>query len=214
VVSDFRSRGIVLKSYLPRKQKYLILDYDQGPIEVVATTQNELQRLCNGAIVTYHVSEQRSILVVQSVDILDIPFSWARHDILFLHHLLELAAFFVRPASPAPEVFDLLQTVYMSPLRSSIFFKKLVVARFFLLLGSWPETDLLKKPEMIQALGAVGKGGDFRYTAGNLDEVQSQESLTESELAMELDAWLLACVREHPQQAMLNTVHFLSDTYE
>lgn len=221
MISDLRSRGIVLKSYLPRKHKYLLLDREQGAIEVVAISQEQSQRLCNGAIVAYHAREQRSIFVLQSVDILAVPFAWARHDILFLHHLLEITSFFVRPGNPAPEIFDLLQIVYKSSLRSSKLFKKLVVARFFLSLGSWPETDLWQKPEMIGALEIVGKGGDFEYTADDISVGNSElynhrhqiQSL-DVELMLALDAWLWACIREHPHQAMLNTVHFLSDTYE
>ena len=167
--------GIVLKNFAPKKQKFLILDRDLGPIEAACPPAIE-SKLCRGAVVSYDLIAQKHISLLGSVDILDIPFAWAREDILFLHHLLELLCYFLPARQEARPLFELMTQLYQAPVMPKKLHKKLVIARCFLLLGVCnPVPDQYP---------------DFEH----------RES--------ELDAWLLACIAEHPQAGYLQTLKF------
>ncbi len=167
--------GIVLKNFAPKKQKSLVLDRQRGPIEVICSSKLE-SKFCNGAVLSYHLTPYRDMYLVEAVDILDVPFAWAREDILFLHHILELLCFFIPSHMSSEPIYDLIVQLYQAPTRSQKLFKKLVIARLFLLLGVCNPV-----PEQYP---------DF----------QNNE--------MELDAWLLACIAEHPQASYLQTLKF------
>jgi hypothetical protein len=202
-----QSYGIVLKNFSPHKQKCLVFDRDRGPIELVPT-EAMVSRLCNGALFSCQMSPRNNHFMLQTMDIIEIPFAWARQDILFLHHLLELVRFFIPIQVANRPVFELLQTLYTCHDRAGQMFKKMAVAQFFLYLGSWPETDLWRHPVMLRGLSTYF-GGRCNLPLDQYPE--AQESLLRELTAFEpeLDTWLLACVAEHPQVAHMKTINFL-----
>jgi hypothetical protein len=202
-----QSYGIVLKNFSPLKQKCLVLDRERGPIEVVQT-EAMASRLCNGTLFSCHMSSYKGSFVIRSMDVIEMPFAWARQDILFLHHLLELVRFFLPVESANRPVFELLQTLYTSQDRSDQMFKKMAIAQFFLYLGSWPETELWKNPIMLRGLN-IYFGGHCNLSLEQYSEAQDSLRTGLAVFEPELDAWLLACVAEHPQVGHMKTINFL-----
>lgn len=129
-------QGFVLKNFFPSKQKLLILDREQGTLEAVVMNQAlSTQRLRVGTLIAYHLEERQPLPWLHAINILDMPFAWAREDILFLHHVLEIIQQFAPPAQPQPHAFTLLTNLYNNPVRSSALFKKQLLAQLFLMFG-------------------------------------------------------------------------------
>jgi hypothetical protein len=73
-----------------------------------------------------------------------VPFAFARDDIFFLHHILELCYYFLPEEGAAPEVFDLLVYCIAEGKHEKIRSRRsLVLAKLFLLFGMYPEHDIL-----------------------------------------------------------------------
>ncbi len=134
-------QGFVLKNFYPSKQKLLLLDHQHGCIEAVVMNQaSTIHRLCTGSLIAYHLEERQSLPWANAINILDMPFAWAREDILFLHHVLEIVQQFSAPGQTQPHIFALLTSLYSNPVRSSRLFKKQLLAQLFLIFGL-PSTE-------------------------------------------------------------------------
>ena len=134
-VGHHMNQGFVLKNFYPLKQKLLLLDSELGAIEAVVTGQHITQRLSVGALLTYQLEERHPLPWVSAINIIDMPFAWAREDILFLHHLLEIIQHFAPLGQPQPHIYTLLTGLYDNPVRSSQIFKKQLLAQLFLMFG-------------------------------------------------------------------------------
>lgn len=191
-----QSFGIVLKNCAPQKQKYLVLDRERGVIELVppGTLTNVL---CNGALLSYHITAFKRCFMATRIDQLDVPFEWARHDILFLHHVLELVCFFLPAHLANAAVFCHLKQLY-EVRQSPLLYKKLFIAQLFLLLGMGVESPFFQSGQLHKAVGGLCNPGLEQYP--DLQSIAAVES--------ELDSWLLACVADHPQAAHLQTLRF------
>jgi hypothetical protein len=188
--------GIILNHFLPQKQKVLIFDRELGPIEAVPDSVAMARRLCRGAFIQYDTRELRSMYFLSSIDILNVPFAWAREDILFLHHVLELSAFFIPQASAHEEIFDQIEALYRMPIeRSTALFKKLFLVRFFILIGMYPEE-------------ASDRLSFFKELVREPIDVLADRHV-HLELADEVDSWLFSCAHQHPQIDSLRTANYL-----
>ncbi len=131
----FMDQGFVLKNFYPHKQKLLLLDREHGAIEVVIQKQLNPKKFSIGALLNYHLEERQPLSWANNINIIDMPFAWAREDILFLHHLLEIIQHFAPLEQPQPHLYALLAGLYSNPVRSSAIFKKQLLAQLFLMLG-------------------------------------------------------------------------------
>ncbi len=185
--------GIVLKLF-PTKHKIAVLDREHGIIEAVADPFLKTKRLCNGAYIVYTAQGQGRIYFLGNLDFIHVPFDWARQDILFLHHVLELVYYFLPPKSPHPDIFNLVRTLYASDTRGNRLFKKNFLIQFFLALGMYPEDEfLLQKMHNFIENPVDDQGGERIH----LDEPY-------------IDAWLISCIRMHPYNELFKTIHFLT----
>jgi hypothetical protein len=188
-----QSAGIVLKIF-PQHHKITLLDQDLGVIEVVSDLSLKVKRLCNGAHIVYVLQRQKNRYFLSAVDFIQVPFDWARHDILFLHHVLELTHYFLPPKSPQADIFHLIRILYASKARSTSLFKRLFLIRFFIFLGMYPEDEeLLERMMKIIEEPVDGIGQEIVH----LD-------------VKHIDAWLLSCIRLHPYNELFKTSHFLT----
>lgn len=129
------NQGFVLKNFYPLKQKLLLLDSELGAIEAVVMGQNISQRLSVGSLLAYQIEERQPLPWVSAINIIDMPFAWAREDILFLHHLLEIIQHFAPLGQTQPHIYHLLTGLYANEVRSSQQYKKQILAQLFLMLG-------------------------------------------------------------------------------
>lgn len=184
--------GIVLRRYIPHKQKVSLFDRSMGRIEVIRSEKISLERFYAGSIIQYRSVEVHSHwYALDMVDMLHVPLGAAREDIFFLHHLLELAYYFLPPHQQMQEVFDLLLffSKAYSTIRTSLQ-KKIFLLRFFAYLGMYPEEDLIAG-EVMHAI---------MYQP--IDELLSKPVVLSERI---LDQWLVTCIDGHPQKGLFKT---------
>jgi hypothetical protein len=188
-----RHVGIVLRIHSPRKQMVTILDKEDGAVTYVPDAL-----LCSGAFLHYIVIKKNNLLLLHASEQINLPLNLAKHDILFLHHVLELCYYFLPIGSPAPEVFEHLQQLYTCEhIALSRVIKKLFLVRLFLLFGVYPE-DTRLHASLLQ------------YGARSLVDMTTQEFVNLENENM-VDAWLHSCIAVHPRSSLFKTVHFLTE---
>lgn len=187
-----KSIGIVLKSYQPQKSKLALLDRDAGKITAVPNRAD----ISSGSLITYFKRTQDHLSFIHSIDIVDMPFALAHHDIVFVHHVLELCYYFIPQASHAPQVFVTLLRFYEIPtLLNTPVMKKIFILKLFSLLGVHPESGRLKSANMSE------------LAATSIDFLASQS--IDLRIEQELDAWLMHSIRTHPCAEYFKTINFL-----
>ena len=183
--------GIILKNYQSDQQRFSVLDRNDGKITCMLYNSS----IVKGGLISYFTSTDTGTRIVTGVEVLDIPFTLARHDILLLHHVLELCYYFLPIQSEAEATFDLLMFLYRAadklttPLRKKIFLCKLHVS-----FGCY--TDYAPLSMMFFS----------RLHSESIDSIV-QVSLR-LEIERKVDAWLYSCLREHPCFRNFKTVHF------
>lgn len=187
-------KGIVLKRYMPKKQKISLLDYRLGRIEAVVRDAQLGERSWPGMVLAYTVQESPSIYFLEQATIVAAPFESARCNIGFLHHLLELCYYFLPLGHPEPEIFQLIIFVSSQHQLLDAQTQLIVCAKFFWLVGL--EIDMLRHQNHIQDLLALPLQSMLKEQ-GN---IKIYQMLTE---------WLSNCIHAHPQRASFKTMTFL-----
>lgn len=195
--------GIVLRTYIPKKQKLAILDKKLGRIECVPQNQKSAYRLSHGAYVSYALRAWHAQYLLHDPNILDLPFYWAYENFLFFHHVLELCYYFLPIDGQSADIFELIYILYDRPkLLQTTLSRKIFLCRFFWKLGIYP----YNAESFDSCL--------FSLISGPLD---SNLSIADEKIAHQhIQKWLLACVNTHPYAHRLKTIDFLIklDSYE
>jgi hypothetical protein len=190
VISD--SAGIVLKRMFSSRYKVALLDKQHGRIEPITY----VSQMTVGSLITYTLSEQRGNYFLAESQLLYIPLSLAKVDILFLHHVLELIYYFAPVGSSVSGVFDLLAFLYMAEhMLMSVQFKKFFLLKLLTLLGATPEMESMHS-SFISQMSAMAI---TQFDTMVIDVVAEKE----------LDKWLWCCIWQHPYSKEFKTVHFL-----
>ncbi|MBN1549152.1 hypothetical protein JW872_00665 [Candidatus Babeliales bacterium] len=194
-----KSQGIVLKNYYPKRYVIRVLDQDRGVLEVLLEDHRAFRRVFHGALLQYVFDENRRNIRIGSVNIIDIPFSWARQDIAFLHHLIELVYYGVLCGVVMRGVYDLFLALYQEQHHPfTDFLKKSIIARFFIVIGVHPEGMLeaqifnLLEHEPIDVSGSTGI------------DLKAMHSL---------DRFLAQCLEMHPEASKLKTTRAVRHIY-
>jgi hypothetical protein len=186
--------GIVLKNYLPKKYMLSVLDPQLGRIEAVVSQWRLLDRIAHGARIQYQPVQKGSLYRLDGFEIIDAPFFWARTDLLFFHHMLELVYFFVPLHITVTAVFNLLVKIYtLEELSDNI--KRFIICHFFCLLGLYPENA----PRYFPAL--------FSLISSSSEIILSEVEKLDKQ---ELNNWIKACIQLHPYAHRLKTLNFLT----
>lgn len=185
--------GIVVKNYFPHKAKYSILDRDLG--KIVGIPVHDTVSL--GAQIEYTVKEKGDIYFIADIRLLEMPLDAARHNILFLHHTLELCEQFVPIGSYIPGLFELVEILYRFPQSlCTIVGKRVFLCKLFTVLGIYPE-------------GAQFHDVQFHRVAGlSIDSFLQHENIGLF-CEKQLRQWLMHCIATHPYVKNFKTVHFL-----
>lgn len=151
-----------------------------------------------GACIAYVPGIKRGKPVAQAIEIIGMPFSAAKSDILFLHHVLEMTYSFLPIGALGTDIFYLISLLYaVSEMVQTSDAKKLFLIRLFDLLGLHPECEQFHGPEF------------HTIVARPIDTLLRQNiDLTMQEY---IQAWLHDCIKTHPMIDSLKTVHFLDD---
>ncbi len=197
-MDTIKNWGIVLRHNVHSTYTTHLLDRNLGKIEAVIRDKKS-NRLCRGAVVTYLVDDHKGNFKVHALDIIHIPIELAQHDILFLHHVLEICFHFIPVSINHDTIFDLLIQVYKKhKMWDNKMIKKWYLMKFFMGIGMYPEITLNS------SLSAVA---DIRIE----DILDNMKNLDINEA--ELDAWLLECLYMHPHISVFKTVHFLTNNH-
>jgi len=202
-------KGIVLRSYAPYRQKVALFDSMLGRVDAVWRSPFVSRMLLQGALICYRLEKWRNSYQICDIELLALPHDWARTDINFLHHLLEMAFFFL-PESGCFQLFQVCMRLYEDCElvgEQQQLYKKIMMARFFALLGICPEqtgNNTNERHDMvrhdIKLLGAL-----ISPAADGMPE--APESL--DAINLRLRAWLLGCIQTHPDADKFTTVGFI-----
>ena len=184
--------GIILR-HLKSKHTVALLDQHVGRIDAIVGCPIPV-----GALVQYTVEKTRGTLCyIGGVNILAVPLSIARSDILFWHHILELCYYFVPQGSFTQQLFELLEFLYT--IEKGVCWcmqsKKIYTFKLLLLIGLYRKLPELPSRQ-IQHLQAL----PLTMIANEVIDEQTEKRL---------DEWLRVCVYEHPAIKKFNTVRFL-----
>lgn len=110
-----RHKGIVLKTGFPKKWGVALVDLSLGRINGLVLTQE----LSHGSLISYEPVQNYSneFVRLDYVRVENMPLALAAHDLLFLHHVLELCYQFIPVGSCVSGVFDLLLFLYSTDSR-------------------------------------------------------------------------------------------------
>jgi hypothetical protein len=151
-----------------------------------------------GSLIEYSVERNRGTLrYIKQHSVVGVPFSIAKSDILFWHHVLELCYYFVPLGSFTQQLFELLEFLYTVDVGKCwrMRAKKLYLFKLLVLIGVY--TRLPRLPlEQVQYLQA-------------LPVHRIVDEAVDDQCENMLDEWLRLCVYEHPAIRKFHTVHFL-----
>jgi hypothetical protein len=120
------------------------------------------------------------------------PYELARTDINFLHNILELCFYFLPIKSNASSIFDLVLHLFTTEEELSKSSKKILLCRFFGLLGMHPEELPFEDQRFIKICQQPLNHEIFKII---LDE--------ESHVVVQ--SWLLRCIDLHPEKNRFKT---------
>jgi hypothetical protein len=188
----FNSAGIILKKMAQSPYKIALLDKKQGRIESIIYSSESVV----GSLITYSLKKQQGYYAISDNQLLYMPLSLGKTDLLFFHHVLELIYYFAPTGSCVSGVFDLLAFLYTAEhMLMSVQCKKFFLLKLLTLLGASPDW---------QGLCTVGINQLNQMAVTQCDSI-IMDTTTEKEL----DRWLWCCVWQHPYVNEFKTVHFL-----
>lgn len=173
-----------------------LFDHLHGKIQVYRP-HDRSKYLLHGSLIQY-VFKKNNTRNIADVVVKAMPASWVIQDLLFFHHVLEIASFFLAEAEPAPAVFEHFQLLYSEPSSADIhLFKKLFMCRLFTLLGIYPENAPTRHRDLFNL---ISRPINIMLNAQD-DYAQRTGAIT---------TWLLACIHTHPHAHRLQTINFLT----
>ncbi len=195
--------AIVLRHFVPHTSIISLFDSELGRIKARASltgTCNRLEKICAGAVVNYTIKNlNEQYTSVELLELINVPFEFARNRLQFLHHLLELCHYFLPlECRTTKNIYELIFFLYsVTDLSFTSHVQKLFLFRFFGLLGICPEDK------------------EFRSSLFYSLITCSLEELTKLHIGSDnerlLDVWLINCVRDHPMVSSFKTVSFLDE---
>lgn len=189
--------GIVLKTCYSQVPDMTILDKQLGKIAGKIHMRNKNIRASHGSIITYRAIPRGLSYVLDEVDLAHVPFLFARQDIFFLHHILELCYYFLPASCVAEDVFDLLIYLFGTVHEKLYTKRRLILVRLFVLFGMYPEHI---------------KVSDY------IDRIMCQplhqflDVPFDGKINAWLDRWMWECIMSHPYKEQFKTVWLLKRT--
>jgi hypothetical protein len=196
-MQSFLSQGIVVRNYRCSKNKIIVFDEREGKITGFLRTFS-LQKCPQGGLISYRLEAWHQWYRLHDIELHKLPADWVRDDLLFLHHVLELIAYFVQPAQSNKELFVLCETLYHSfndDRKHLLFFKKLFLCKLFIVLGMYTEPPLAWG----ETLFALISPSSNSILHDQYDEL----------LDKKIGAWLYSCLQAHIGKTHLKTFDFL-----
>lgn len=103
--------GLILKRFLPFKNKISILSKTNGKHNLITLPSNLSQKLWPGMIIEYKLIKNNNNninMISNHINIISTLTNITKQNIKWLHNILEVSYYSLPLASPAPEIFEIL----------------------------------------------------------------------------------------------------------
>ncbi len=188
------STGIVIKQYTSRQHNITLLDKIYGSIEGVVFTNT----LSTGSVINYSMQKRKEAYWLSDITLIHMPLTFAKKDLLFLHHVLEICYFFAPIGSCVAGIFELLLFLYTTEdMWNHMTAKKIFLVKLLSTLGIYPEIQ----PARTSCVSRVLVLGIYSISNYKIDLADEKE----------LDHWLWCCIIQHPYVQKFKTIQFLTE---
>jgi hypothetical protein len=187
-----RHFGIILKHYAPKKNKCALLDEKLGRITGIVMHD----KLSAGTVLQYELKQKQQWYIMEQVEIIDMPFALASHDMLFLHYILEMCYHFIPDGSGQSRLYDLLIFMFKHQ-QFCLQQKKRVLCVMLALLDLYPEDAIVSSA--------------YLYALAQEPLEQMINAKIDINVEKNISGWLYQCVRVHTDAQQFKTIHFLDE---
>jgi hypothetical protein len=186
------SAGIILKKNNISTHKVTLLDKLHGKIECIM----HRTAMPVGTLLTYNLQLHPTVSLISNASLHHLPLALATHDILFLHHILELIYYFTYIGDNTHKIFDLVSFLYSTEQRAmTMQSKKFFLLKLLMSIGTIPEHDYAHTKHIVYL---------------NTIDIAAFHTISLTvQCEKELDRWLWSCIWQHPYVNEFKTVHFL-----
>ena len=188
--------GIILKKYMPKKNKIVVFDQIYGKIIAVSYDEKLLTHCACGTVIQYVAYEMNQIFLCRQIELLSMPIQLNYEDIFFLHHLLELCYYFLPIGHAMEELFSLLIFVLSFPHRiTTRIHKKMIIWRILVQHGLYPELDI-NSYKVFKNLMQITISTMLEKTISHTFENV-------------LDEWVFESIHSHPSVQQFKTISYV-----
>lgn len=187
-----KNTGIILKTCQNKNRIAFVLDYNLGKVKCIPNNDN----IITGSLVNYGLKNNKTPYLIESIELLHVPFIIANNDILFLHHVLEICDLFLAFENKANEIFDILIYLYKNENQFlEINKKKLFLLKLFTLFGLYPEEVEFQTSYF------------HNLAIESIDKIMTKNLDLNSIYA--INKWLIRCISTQQEFSKIKTINFL-----
>lgn len=217
-----RELGIVLRRFLPEKQKISVLSQDHGKLNIVVRSLQNCIRIWPGNLISYtvpssqyaksflkHGVQKSGYSIEDSIDIVFVPEVSTGHKLSWVHQLLEVTYYFFPLEQPCREVFELLFYALRFVANRDILRYELLLRKICMVqLLSYAGTPAPEQFGELQRLFMIvcGQAVDESERA-QIELTKICTSLQAHELFKSLDSWILTVLKTHPNFNYFKAIH-------
>jgi len=204
-----KKKGIILRSFLPYKQKLSVLSRSHGKLSIVIPRARCPRTFSPGTTIVFLAKTTENFPIARNVEIVSIPILEMKSHMSWLHQIIEIAYYFAPLGAPCADLFGLLQWCLTFAKNSEIFephfsvIKKICLVKLLMLLGFYSDKGVVSLSSLFDRIVFI-----FLDSA-NSEKVSSLHALLQDVCDDELqrvDKWLWLCLQEHPQAARFKTI--------
>lgn len=191
------SLGIVLRLYKDKPFAVTLLDQTLGRIELYRTPSHTYPTLV-GSLVSYQRTQRTHNFFADRITLVGLAEEIIPHDLLFLHHVLEIVTHFMPAGNHDERLFDLLLYLYRpAPNKWSTdrLLQKIFLCKIVALLGM---NDAVHNRLLLTVIP---------YLDTPIDILDSESLHLTNE--QHITTWLHRCLEAHQPLAHFKTAHFL-----
>lgn len=198
----------VLKRFLPQQQMVSVFTYDFGRILVKIKNHAQCERLWPGMVIACNVIKKKHVYYAEHITLLDLQGTGDYTSLSLLHHIFELAFYFVPLESPSIEIYRFLNCLTRFFYLQKLFIDDWVVveciciAKFLSFLGFYDNVKISESLHLFDELTLLFV--DFP----SQQKVEFLKKKIKSIDKKELDAWILHYLKSHPSFDSFKTVVF------